>query len=157
MDLHAESAMLRAAGRAWFATWSVQIVVSLIWWTRPFSLPARYYEPFHAPFGRRLPHLANVDRFQRLAHAIHPFHVTRRSPGDLATVVSAAETTHIVTFGIVSVLSVALGARGATGTGVFLVVWNVLFNLYPVAVQRRIRARLRRRLLPRCHAPDALE
>jgi hypothetical protein len=139
---------LRAAGLAWFATWGIQIAVSLVSWMHPLSLPSRYYRPASAAGRSRLSRLsqlsrlAGVKRFGRVARWIHPLHFDRGCPQALDARMAAAETTHVITLVAVGMLAVASLARGYPAMALFLAVWNVLFNLYPVVLQRHNRARL---------------
>lgn len=54
----------------------------------------------------------------------------------------AAETTHAVTLMVLIVLTGVMFAAGATELSGFLLLWNGLFNLLPVLLQRHNRARL---------------
>lgn len=132
----APSHALRAAGLAWFASWLVQMIVSATSWILPFGRAAEI-----APGLVRLP---GIRRYARVARWIHPLPFDRHAPRDLDAAMAAAEATHAVTFVVVIVLALAALAAGDGAMAVFLTLWNVVFNLYPVAVQRRNRDRLRR-------------
>jgi hypothetical protein len=149
MLIRPESPLILAAGLAWFVNWSIQIAVTLIAWRSPFSLPARYYQSFadHSSASSARPAPVRVPGlrfYKRVAQWINPFCVDRASPHLLDAAIDAAETTHAVTFGIVGVLALLFAAAGAIGVAACLTLWNVLFNLYPIALQRHTRARLRR-------------
>jgi hypothetical protein len=136
---------LRVAGMAWFATWGVQIAISVVSWKHPLSLPSRYYRPLSLGSGSRfsrLSCLAGVKHFGRVARWIHPLHFDSGCPQALEARMAAAETTHVITLAVVGVLAVASLTRGCPAMALFLAVWNILFNLYPVALQRHNRARL---------------
>jgi hypothetical protein len=53
-----------------------------------------------------------------------------------------AATTHFITFLIVTLLTIAVAAFDSIGSALFLALWNILFNAYPVALQRHNVARL---------------
>jgi hypothetical protein len=135
---------LHAAGLAWFLTWGTQIVVSATSWILPFSFPSLYYRSWPVPCARRLARWFGVVRFGRWARRINPLQFDRRSPRELESTMTAAETTHAMTLLIVTALAVGSLVRGSATLALFLGLWNVLFNLYPVALQRHNRARLRR-------------
>lgn len=144
MVVSTPSSAVHAAGLAWFTTWGVQMVVSATFWIRPLFLPSLYYRPWPLPNARRLARRLGVVRFGRWARWINPLPFDRRSPRELESTLTAAETTHAITLFTVSALAVAFLVRGSTVLALFLVLWNVLFNLYPVVLQRHNRARLRR-------------
>jgi hypothetical protein len=143
MRLNAESTIVRAAGAAWFATWTVQAAVSLALWMRPFSLPACYYRPRRSRRMRGLARALGMPLCRRIAQWINPFPCDRRCLSDLEGAVRAAETTHVVAFAILTVVAIAFALDGAVWDVVFLLVWNTLCNLYPAALQRHTRVRLR--------------
>lgn len=149
MVMFTESRVLQAAGAAWFANWSVQIAVSATSWRRPFSLPERYYRPL---FSYESPHLARLFGVRlggRIANWINPFRFDRRSPRELEAIIGAAETTHVITLSVITVITLVLVAWAATGLALFLALWNVLFNLYPIAIQRHTRRRLQQLIMRR--------
>jgi hypothetical protein len=140
-----ESWAIAAAGRAWFVNWGIQIAVTLIAWRSPFSLPERYYQPLAGPHSSAwLARVSGIRFYKRVAQWINPFSIDRGSPRRLDAAIDAAETTHAVTFVIVAVLALLFAAWGAIAVAMCLTLWNVLFNLYAIALQRHTRARLRR-------------
>ena len=153
MQMTGASTLLYAAGLAWFATWLVQAMVSVAFWIWPFSLPTRYYRPIGRR-GRRwsqaVSRACGLEFYRRAARRIHPLRCGRRSLSDLESAIRAAETTHIVAFGVVSMLALFALIAGQSSTAISLVVWNVICNFYPAAVQRYTRARLDR--VSRCAA-----
>jgi hypothetical protein len=138
-----ESTILRAAGATWFATWTVQATVSLALWIRPFSLPERYYRPRPSRRLRQLARALGMRLCRRIAQWVNPFPCERRSLPDLEAAIDAAETTHIVAFAILTVVAIAFALGGDVWNAFFLVLWNTLCNLYPAALQRHTRLRLR--------------
>lgn len=138
--------LVYAAGEAWFLNWSVQIGVTLLRWTYPFSLPARYYRPWR----RRGPGSASglpfygMSFFERVVKRINPLPFDRRSFATLDAAMRAAETTHAITFATGWLLAAALAAAGSVATASFLALWNVTFNAYAIALQRQNRARVQR-------------
>jgi hypothetical protein len=151
-----DATVLQTAGHAWFATWGIQAAVVLTFWTRPFSLPIRYYQPLVVG-PAWLTRIPGVDRYARVARFFNPLPFDRRSPRTLEAALGAAETTHAITFTVVLALMVLATASGALMTAAFLGLWNVLFNLYPVALQRHNRARLQRLTLRRARVTSSRE
>jgi hypothetical protein len=138
----APSPALHAAGLSWFVNWGVQIAVSVVSWMVPVSLPASYYRAGLRRRGLPLAPWFGLDRFGRVARWLHPLPFNRRFPGELEAAMAAAETTHAITFVVVTLLAVGLAERGSATLALLLVFWNMLFNLYPAALQRHNRGRL---------------
>lgn len=135
--------MIWAAGVTWFMTWAVQILMVLVWWTVPFRLPAWYYElrP-NVRTSRRTLRWSGLRLYARVAHRINPLAFDRRNPGHASALMTAAETTHAVSFLIVMLVAMVALTTGSSLLAGFLVFWNGTFNLYPVILQRHNRARL---------------
>jgi hypothetical protein len=144
-----DPSMLRDAGLGWFMNWGIQMLVSFAYWKRPVSFPPRYYRPWSAHAPLRLARLLGVEQFGRIARWINPLSFDKRSPRALHAATMAAETTHLITLVLVGALAASFLVRRSLRMALFLGVWNVLFNLYPVALQRHNRARLRRVALRR--------
>jgi len=142
MEIGGEIPLVLAAGRAWFMNWAVQIAVAVVSWNRPFSLPLRYYQPLRRRVPIWLLRLAGVRRFASIAHIINPHSFDRRLPVRLETALRKAETTHVITFVLIVLVAGILVARRAILLALCITVWNILFNGYPVAVQRHNRWRL---------------
>jgi hypothetical protein len=129
-----------AAGRAWFANWGMQSLVSLACRVHPFRFriledTANGHEP--------LAQLPGLVWFGKLAHRLHPFIVQPKSLSALHDTMISAEATHLVTSVLVAILTAVSALRGELEVALFLGVWNLLFNLYPVALQRHNLNRLR--------------
>jgi hypothetical protein len=131
---------VHAAGVAWFVIWGIQTVVSAMsWFWQPTPrLPCR----LPLPQGR-LAYLPGIGWFGRAVGLLYPFRVERSRLADIAFSMQAAETTHTISLVIVSVLAVLLLARGSTTTAFLLLLENMLFNLYPIALQQQNLARVR--------------
>jgi hypothetical protein len=138
-----ESVLVRSAALAWFTLWGIQIAVVITFWLHPFSLPGRYYRPgpvHPPPWVRRH---TGLRLFNRLARRINRHAFDRRMPLGLDVALGNAETTHVITFAIVGVLALVL-VIPHPAIALFLTMWNVLFNVYPIALQRRNRWRVQR-------------
>ncbi len=138
--------LVHAAGVAWFVNWSVQITVTLVSWVHPFALPNRYYQPWGRAHGRPAPRLVGAWIFEAVVRRINPFPFAfdRRSFATIEGVMRAAETTHALTFTIGIVLTAGFAATGSSLVALCLAFWNVIFNAYAIALQRRNRARIQR-------------
>src|SRR5262245_20064022 len=148
-----ESPALEAAGRAWFINWGIQIVVSIAFWIHPFAplKPDRRFGRWSARFAR----LCGVPCFGKIASRIHPLEFDLHSMAGLQAAMISAEATHRVTCVAVGVIAVAGVASDAIAMAAFLTLWNALFNVYPVVLQRHnlsrvcgVATRLRRRASP---------
>jgi Glycosyl-4,4'-diaponeurosporenoate acyltransferase len=140
---------LHAAAYAWFLNWSIQIAVTVASWVHPFSLPPRYYRPPRQPMPAAWARLSGLRLYGRVVNWLTPLAFDRRSPGEIDAAFRAAETTHAITLATVMVVAAVCLATGAVAAGLCLALWNVLFNLYPIALQRNNRARLSRLALRR--------
>jgi hypothetical protein len=158
MVLFWQSVVVFSAGVAWFTTWGIQIVVAISFWVHLFQLPARrdcHDRPLIATIPSSVSRWLGLPLFGRIAGWINPFRYDRHAPHDFDTAMIAAETTHSITFTIVIVLAIVFALRGPVALALFLTLWNVLFNVYPIALQRHNRARLRQLTLRRQSRRDA--
>jgi hypothetical protein len=146
------NAALQAAGRAWFTLWGIQILVTLWSWVRPF--PAAVRAP-STPDRLGLSHLPGLDRFGQLAARIHPLQFRARTPLEAEACMANAEATHTVTLLVVTMYAGVVGTWRSVSLAIFLAVWNVVFNLYPIALQRRNRARVSRIMTWQASRPAA--
>jgi len=132
---------LAVAGGTWFANWIVQMAVAGLYRRRPFLLPEGYYTRDSWPLAL-LARLPGLDGFGRAAAVLHPFRYDRRRPQEADARMRGAETTHAITGGVMTAVAAALAAGAAPAAALTLCGWNVVFNVYPVALQRRNRERL---------------
>lgn len=135
---------IQAAGHAWFICWSVQIVISVASWICPLVLPAPYYETIRVRSSGKITRVPGLALFGRIAGWVNPLSGGPRGFTRLDGAMIAAETTHAITFAVVSFVALVFVARGIYGLAAWLLAYNALFNLYAVLLQRRNRARLRR-------------
>lgn len=134
--------LVQAAGTAWFANWTIQVTVTLVSWAQPFTLPNRYYQPWWQAEATGMPPLFGLWIFEEVVRRINPLPFRRHSFATLDEVMRAAETTHAITFVIGTVLAMGMAASGSILTASCLAFWNVIFNAYAIALQRRNRVRI---------------
>jgi hypothetical protein len=130
-----------APALAWFTTWGIQVAVVMTYWARPFALPDRYYGALVVRRARRR-RMIRLRRFGRVATRINPLTADIRRVSELRAAMRSAETTHAVSLVLVGGAMLAAIAEDADAFAMCLLLWNVLFNLYPVVLQRQNRARL---------------
>lgn len=140
MSVFAESLAVHAAARAWFTNWAFQIAVSITSWICPDVLRT---PTAIAKRGRPVARPPGVLVFGAVARRIHPYACGPRTLAGLRDAMMSAEATHLTTAVVVCVLSIVLGLAGSVEIALFLTLWNVLFNVYPIALQRHNLARLR--------------
>jgi hypothetical protein len=115
------------------------------------ALPAAYFETFPFERGGRLYERLGVRGFQRFLRGarVHgPAPIPRLMPregglGRLVTDTYGPEAAHGVIFLIVLIVAADALRRGWWDTALWLMLFNVAFNAYPVCSMRYVRARIR--------------
>ncbi len=144
----------RSPGFAFLANWLVMSAVAMLGGVGRVSalFPAGYFDIKEWEASGRLYRVLGIRLFKRLLErgpfaALNPtirYEGNRRSLPQLASRMRDAEAAHGVVFGIVSLFGGAAVILGWWDSAVWMWVFNVVFNLYPILLQRYNRARLGR-------------
>src|SRR5262249_54744707 len=126
MSIFAGSRPLTAAGHAWFANWGIQSAVSIASWVWPWA-PRMNLRRRCLGHSRHIARLLGVVSFGRVARRIHPLVFERRSLSSVRDAMLRAETTHSITFVIVTLLTIVIAVFDSIVSALFLALWNVLF------------------------------
>src|SRR5262245_55786587 len=105
MTVFAESPPVAAAGRAWFTTWGIQAAVSIVSWVCPLPPPITVPRRLTGR-ARRVARLLGVVSFGKIARWMHPFVFEHRSLSNVRDAMLRAQTTHLITFGIVTLVTI---------------------------------------------------
>ncbi len=139
---------LRTLGFAFWVNWFLMFWAHLFMKATPVRFPADYYVP--RPFEKRIYRLLGVAFAKKVLSRIPNPAFTQANPEStvekrlrrLERVMIEAETAHMMIFVIVGVIMLYALARGWWETAGWLFLFNMLFNGYPVMVQRYNRMRI---------------
>ncbi|NOX60500.1 MAG: hypothetical protein GXP42_00900 [Chloroflexi bacterium] len=139
---------LRTLGFAFWVNWFLMFWTHLLMKTTPVRFPAGYYEP--RPFEKDIYRLLGVALAKKIysrapnpafaeAALENPIEKRLRS---LERAMIDAETAHLMIFIIVGMIMLYALAQAWWDAAAWLFLFNMLFNGYPVMVQRYNRMRI---------------
>jgi hypothetical protein len=142
----------RSVAFAFAINWALMGFAYVVWLVVPIRLGRGYYRVRSVEHDGRLYELLGVRLFQRILrllklHGRRPFPGYVRGPTGGASLVATTlgpETAHLLIFAVVSGVAVDATLRGWWNTAGWLMLFNIVLNLYPVLSLRFVRARAER-------------
>lgn len=129
---------------AFLTNWFISLFLLWVCKYIPFSLPDRYYGFLKIEQDRRVYECLGVKAAQPIIKGLGliKFSGNRSDLGMLVQHMRNAELNHLLTFAVVCLLALASVVTSSWGYAFWLMVFNILFNVYPIMLQRYNRVRL---------------